>query len=92
MQSSVNDLMVPFRSSFSLVLGDRTCEDSISLHFVKDGPSALVAHTFGDKSLALAVLEELSELLESDDKFGFIVMDGDGTLFGTFSGSIERFF
>ncbi|KAK8267977.1 hypothetical protein V6Z11_D11G036900 [Gossypium hirsutum] len=27
------------------------------------------------------------ELLESDDKFGFIVMDGNGTLFGTLSGN-----
>eukprot|EP00808_Paulinella_micropora_P009667 g67960.t1 len=31
--------------------------------------------------------EALKELLESDDKFGFIVMDGNGTLFGTLSGS-----
>ena len=39
--------------------------------------------------------EALSELLESDDKFGFIVMDGNGTLFGTLSGNtrdvIQRF-
>eukprot|EP00898_Chlorokybus_atmophyticus_P001735 jgi/Chlat1/2562/Chrsp175S02399 len=31
--------------------------------------------------------EALNELLESDDKFGFIVMDGNGTLFGTLSGN-----
>lgn len=31
--------------------------------------------------------EALSELLESDQKFGFIVMDGNGTLFGTLSGN-----
>ncbi|XP_022027079.1 eukaryotic peptide chain release factor subunit 1-3 [Helianthus annuus] len=31
--------------------------------------------------------EALSELLESGDKFGFIVMDGSGTLFGTLSGN-----
>ncbi|KAJ4765500.1 Eukaryotic peptide chain release factor subunit 1-1 [Rhynchospora pubera] len=31
--------------------------------------------------------EELNELLESDDKFGFIVMDGNGALFGTLSGN-----
>ena len=31
--------------------------------------------------------EALSELLESDDKFGFIVMDGNGALFGTLSGN-----
>lgn len=31
--------------------------------------------------------EALSELLESDSKFGFIVMDGNGSLFGTLSGN-----
>lgn len=31
--------------------------------------------------------ESLNELLESDDKFGFIIMDGNGTLFGTLSGN-----
>jgi len=31
--------------------------------------------------------EALSELLESDDKFGFIVMDGNGCLFGTLTGN-----
>jgi peptide chain release factor subunit 1 len=29
----------------------------------------------------------LAELLESDEKFGFIIMDGNGTLFGTLSGN-----
>ncbi|XVF50138.1 hypothetical protein PTKIN_Ptkin04bG0071500 [Pterospermum kingtungense] len=31
--------------------------------------------------------EVVNEILESDDKFGFIVMDGNGTLFGTLSGN-----
>jgi len=31
--------------------------------------------------------EALAELLESDDKFGFIVMDGNGCLFGTLCGN-----
>jgi len=31
--------------------------------------------------------EPLNELLESDDKFGFVVMDGNGALFGTLSGN-----
>lgn len=31
--------------------------------------------------------EALQELLESDEKFGFIVMDGNGTLFGILSGN-----
>jgi len=32
----------------------------------------------------------LNELLESDDKFGFIIMDGNGTLFGTLSGNTRE--
>jgi peptide chain release factor subunit 1 len=31
--------------------------------------------------------EALSELLEADQKFGFIIMDGNGTLFGTLAGN-----
>ncbi|GIZ47958.1 hypothetical protein CBER1_06146 [Cercospora berteroae] len=31
--------------------------------------------------------EALSELLESDQKFGFIIMDGNGALFGTLAGN-----
>jgi peptide chain release factor subunit 1 len=31
--------------------------------------------------------EALNELLESDDKFGFVVMDGNGALYGTLSGN-----
>lgn len=31
--------------------------------------------------------EAFHELLDSDDKFGFIVIDGNGTLFGTLSGN-----
>ena len=34
--------------------------------------------------------EDMNELLESDDKFGFIVMDGNGTLFGTLSGNTRE--
>ncbi|KAL6869526.1 translation termination factor eRF1 [Amphichorda felina] len=34
--------------------------------------------------------EALGELLESDQKFGFIVMDGNGTLFGTLSGNTRE--
>lgn len=34
--------------------------------------------------------EPLSELLESDAKFGFIVMDGNGTLYGLLSGNTRR--
>ena len=34
--------------------------------------------------------EALQQLLESDDKFGFIVIDGTGTLFGTVSGNTRE--
>jgi len=34
--------------------------------------------------------EALNELLESDDKFGFIVMDGNGALFGTLAGNTRE--
>jgi peptide chain release factor subunit 1 len=34
--------------------------------------------------------EALSELLESDAKFGFIIMDGNGALFGTLSGNTRE--
>eukprot|EP01118_Nematostelium_gracile_P008106 TRINITY_DN266_c0_g1_i1.p1 TRINITY_DN266_c0_g1~~TRINITY_DN266_c0_g1_i1.p1 ORF type:complete len:452 (+),score=145.27 TRINITY_DN266_c0_g1_i1:147-1502(+) len=34
--------------------------------------------------------EALNELLESDDKFGFIVMDGNGALYGTLSGNTRE--
>ena len=34
--------------------------------------------------------EALSELLEADQRFGFIVMDGNGTLFGTLSGNTRE--
>ncbi|KAH8929093.1 peptide chain release factor eRF/aRF subunit 1 [Atractiella rhizophila] len=34
--------------------------------------------------------EPLSELLESDTKFGFIVMDGNGSLFGTVAGNTRE--
>jgi peptide chain release factor subunit 1 len=31
--------------------------------------------------------EALNELLEDDDRFGFIIMDGNGTLYGTLQGN-----
>lgn len=35
-------------------------------------------------------VEALSELLENDDRFGFIIMDGNGALFGTVSGNTRE--
>merc|ERR1711990_1066011 len=34
--------------------------------------------------------EALQALLQSDDKFGFIIMDGNGTLFGTLAGNTRE--
>jgi peptide chain release factor subunit 1 len=34
--------------------------------------------------------EALSELLDSDAKFGFIIMDGNGTLFGSLAGNTRE--
>lgn len=34
--------------------------------------------------------EALAELLESDEKFGFIIMDGNGSLFGTLAGNTRN--
>jgi len=34
--------------------------------------------------------EALADLLESDSKFGFIIMDGNGTLFGTVAGNTRE--
>eukprot|EP00341_Mesodinium_pulex_P009475 CAMPEP_0116901460 /NCGR_PEP_ID=MMETSP0467-20121206/9368_1 /TAXON_ID=283647 /ORGANISM="Mesodinium pulex, Strain SPMC105" /LENGTH=210 /DNA_ID=CAMNT_0004574981 /DNA_START=54 /DNA_END=683 /DNA_ORIENTATION=- len=34
--------------------------------------------------------EPLNELLEDDDKFGFIIMDGNGCLYGTLQGSTRE--
>jgi len=34
--------------------------------------------------------EALAELLESDDKYGFIVMDGNGSLYGTVAGNTRE--
>lgn len=35
-------------------------------------------------------VEALSELLEDDDRFGFVVMDGNGSLFGAVSGNTRE--
>jgi peptide subunit release factor 1 (eRF1) len=34
--------------------------------------------------------QALNELLESDSKYGFIVMDGNGSLYGTLSGNARE--
>lgn len=41
----------------------------------------------GGMSVRWRLVQALEELLESDAKYGFIVMDGNGSLFGTLSGN-----
>lgn len=51
------------------------------------------AGLFGHSILSVlrwAYVQALSELLEDDTKFGFIIMDGNGTLFGTVSGNARE--
>ena len=38
----------------------------------------------------LIPLQALKDLLEDDQKFGFIVIDGNGSLFGTLSGNTRE--
>lgn len=65
----------------------------------EDGKEKKVTHAFEpfkpiNSSLYLCDsrfhTEALNELLASDEKFGFIVMDGNGTLFGTLSGNTRE--
>ncbi len=42
------------------------------------------------QTLALYKLQALTALLADDNKFGFIVMDGNGALFGTLSGNTRE--
>ncbi|ONM29970.1 Protein SUPPRESSOR OF GENE SILENCING 3 [Zea mays] len=57
-------------------------------------PMVIVMNTFLEKDeddkigrSTKEYTEALNDLLESDDKFGFIIMDGNGTLFVTLSGN-----
>jgi peptide chain release factor subunit 1 len=43
--------------------------------------------TCGCATPAILQQQALDELLQDDDKFGFIIMDGNGTLYGTLQGS-----
>ena len=38
----------------------------------------------------VSILQALTALLADDNKFGFIVMDGNGALFGTLSGNTRE--
>ena len=42
---------------------------------------------FHIRVLTILLHQALNELLEDDDKFGFVIMDGNGSLFGTLCGN-----
>src|SRR5258708_659258 len=62
------------------------------VHLILEASSHHSRHSF--RSLYLCDnkfhTEALTELLESDQRFGFIVMDGNGSLFGTLSGNTRE--
>ncbi|CAN1241565.1 Eukaryotic peptide chain release factor subunit 1-3 [Linum perenne] len=97
--TSMISLIMPPRDQISRVtkmLGD---EFGTSSNIKNDGKEKKVTIDFEPFKPINACLylcdnkfhtEALNELLESDDKFGFIIMDGNGTLFGTLSGNTRE--
>jgi len=65
------------------ILTDEGKEKKVSFNFEPHKPVNTSLYLCDNKFHT----ESLSELLESDSRFGFIVMDGNGTLFGTLSGN-----
>ncbi|KAK1372568.1 Eukaryotic peptide chain release factor subunit 1-3 [Heracleum sosnowskyi] len=68
------------------VIGDTGKEEKIAVEIEPFKPINTSVYLCDNKFHT----EVLHELLESDDKFGFIVMDGNGTLFGTLSGNTRE--
>jgi len=65
------------------VMTDDGKEKKVSIHFEPFKPINTSLYLCDNKFH----VEPLTELLESDSTFGFIVMDGNGCLYGTLSGS-----
>eukprot|EP01121_Diplochlamys_sp_Union-15-3_P004752 TRINITY_DN1495_c0_g1_i2.p1 TRINITY_DN1495_c0_g1~~TRINITY_DN1495_c0_g1_i2.p1 ORF type:complete len:340 (-),score=51.61 TRINITY_DN1495_c0_g1_i2:523-1542(-) len=65
------------------ILTDEGKEKKISIDFEPHAPVNISLYVCDNKFHT----EPLIELLESEEKFGFIVIDGNGTLFGTLSGN-----
>ncbi|KAK1365000.1 eukaryotic peptide chain release factor subunit 1-3-like [Heracleum sosnowskyi] len=65
------------------IVGDNGKEEKVTIDFEPFKPINTSVYLCDNKFHT----EVLHELVESDDKFGFIVMDGNGTLFGTLSGN-----
>jgi len=68
------------------VLTDENTEKKVTIDFEPFKPINTSLYLCDNKFHT----EALAELLESDDKFGFIVMDGNGSLFGTVAGSARE--
>jgi len=68
------------------VLTDEGKEKKLSIHFEPFKPINTSLYLCDNKFHT----EALHELLEDDNTFGFIVMDGNGCLYGTVSGNTRR--
>jgi len=68
------------------VLTDEGKEKKLSIHFEPFKPINTSLYLCDNKFHT----EALDELLEDDNTFGFIVMDGNGCLYGTVSGNTRR--
>ncbi|KAG8868805.1 Polypeptide release factor (eRF1) in translation termination [Tulasnella sp. 331] len=68
------------------ILTDENKEKKVSFDFEPHKPINTSLYLCDNKFHT----EALSELLESDAKFGFIVMDGNGSLFGTLAGNTRE--
>merc|ERR1719270_1611582 len=68
------------------VISEEGKEKKLSIHFEPFKPINTSLYLCDNKFHT----EPLNELLESDQSFGFIVMDGNGCLYGTLSGNARR--
>merc|ERR1719464_1416953 len=68
------------------VLTDEGKDKKLSIHFEPFKPINTSLYLCDNKFHT----EALDELLEDDDKFGFIVMDGHGSLYGTLCGNTRE--
>lgn len=68
------------------VISEEGKEKKMSIHFEPFRPINTSMYLCDNKFHT----EGLNELLESDSSFGFIIMDGNGCLYGTLSGSTRK--
>lgn len=86
-EKKVNIDFEPFKPiNTSLYLCDNKVINFLDLHFVN---LMLICEIIDDFFLQFHT-EALTALLADDNKFGFIVMDGNGALFGTLQGNTRE--